>query len=205
MAYDRERDIKYQELRSLINNKYNMLDLVRKYIPNATETEQRMPSFVIDYGDSSSMVVDYKEGKWKCYASGKGGGYLELLYWTMKNREGYTDSIVYLADKLLRNDKEMQKIIGLRTIFASKEVEKVDVQLRGGKPRRQVQSINKSIRQITRELASLDDKSAYIDIISDYELGLTEDELRMKYSNAKEGVITKDEKTELEELLKSIL
>lgn len=200
---EKDTELLYNKLRVMINDKYKLIDLIRKVRPNTTVNDTRLISLLNDYGDSPSMLVDYNTGYWKCFATGKKGGYLELYYWLQK-KNGSKDSIVYMADSILRKDPELQKIIGFKTIFKRPDTSKSDVSIRGTRPSRNTSYV-KSFSRIVRELVAQEDKSLFYSFVSDYEIGLSEQELREKYNNATTLGVKKSDLESFESMLDSIL
>lgn len=200
---------KYTVLREEINKRYKLIDLVRRYLPNATEKDAKMPSLIANYGGEQSMILNYGDGTWRCYSTGSGGGYLDLLYKLQVEREGSTESKYKMADNILRHDFELQKVMGIKTIYTHTLPTEVNINIRQSRNRRQrgenTEAPLKSLQKIAKELSELDDLRLFYDFISDSEKNMSEQELRTKYNNARNGVLTTNEKEDLESFIKNLL
>lgn len=201
---DKEFETRYNSLRQLINNKYSLYEIIHRYNQEATEETFKMSSILNVHDSNPSFNVNYPKRVWKCFSTGKGGGYLELLYWTQKIREGSTHSIYRIANDLLKADEQMQRQLGFNSLYRDSLPETVEFNLRPKLDTSKKRFHKKPFKRIVQELSSLEDKHALINLIDDYERGMSMEDLQIKYSDLEVVTIDKDDKKELETLITNL-
>ncbi len=202
---DKAFEERFDTLREQINLRYNMLHIVVTYNPKATDTTHKMPSILNPDDTNPSFYINYPKRMWKCFSTGKGGGYLELVYWTQILRESKKESIYKIANRLLVTDKELQKAVGFNTLFKYVLPDTLEPKMASRKvERKSIDEFHKTFKQTLRSLNELEDKTPLINFISDFEKGMNMKDLVKKYSNTSDLTLSKDSKTELESLITSL-
>lgn len=192
---------KYSRLRQLINSKYKIQDLIFKYDPSVKNFPKRIVSILNVDDNDPSMFLDYRKNVWKCFSTGKGGGYLELLYWLKVIREQEECNIFSLANQILLSDKEIQTEFGVRSLFKKEIPAVIEPVLRSNTVKKDA---TQSLAVIFKNLANRKDKKLFYSAFSDFEAGLPRDALIEKYGMYKAIKVVNSETKSLEDLITNL-
>lgn len=187
-------------LREKINAKYSLYPLVVQYNPQATPYMNKMISILNPMDSNPSFLITYRGSAgdiWHCFSTGKGGGYLELLYWLKKLRENENVNYATLANNILLSDVSLQLLVGFKSLFIEVMPTKVTSELRTTEfSRESVMSASRqrSLRSLINELAAKEDKSLLLAAFSDYEKNTPKKDLIAKYVAYSKNDISPDSK-----------
>lgn len=198
---DSDLEEKYSRLRDLINNKYKIQDLLIQYDDSVKKFPKRILSVLNVNDNDPSMFINYRKNVWHCFSTGKGGGYLELVYWLKVIREKEEINKMVLANQLLLSDRELQQEFGALSLFKKQLPSVMEPVLRSNTISRKT---SMSLPAIFKDLARRDDKGLFYTAISDYEAGVSVEQLIDKYGLYKSTKIVTSETRSLEDLITNI-
>lgn len=193
---------RYSRLRTLINSKHKIEDIIAPYYPDVYNHPKRIVSILNVHDSDPSMFLDYRKNVWKCFSTGKGGGYLELVYYLRVLREQEENVDIWqIANKMLKEDQDFQKQLGFTSLFRKVIPTVLEPVLREKRVER-VEVV--PLATIFKNLASKKDKGLFYKAISDFEAGMPINDLIDKYRFYKPGTVSLSETKSLESLITSL-